>query len=232
MLTGPANLDLQTKTLTDMLSRGQWAPHEIGTIERQVQRRKEQVAAGLANPTAVWWTIKLQKLDPMLRMRWEKSCCTEWEMAGRHKVDCGGEIGWCIDRWVEEFGCWMPIGVLGRNQIRPDLIEYLKSRDMQAVGADEWLEIKRAEAEAVRKHNEYVGDQKVAAAVDSLPREHIKNFIEVEDAMRRGDTNIVARGEMKESLERMEAASKKAQTGDNPGDEACVNPGHRLDRRA
>lgn len=228
-MVGPANLDIETKTLRDMLGRGQWAPHEIGDIERQIQHRKAQIESGLTKPTSIWWTIKLQKeLDPLLRMRWEFECCGTPK--GEHAVDCAGQIGWVLDRWVEQEGCWMPIGVLGQSSIRGDLVQFLQSRDMQAVGAEKWKEIKDAESAAIREKNEKASDEKVLAAVDYLPEKNRKNFLEVERAMKLGET-VVARGAMKESLERIEEAGKKAGTGDNPGDEHCINPGHRMDRR-
>lgn len=227
-MVGPANIDIETKTLRDMLSRGQWMPSEISGIEDQIKHRKAQIEAGLASPTSIWWTLKLQKeLDRNLRMRWEVECCGQ--RVG-HKLDCGGEIGWVLDRWVEQFGCWMPIGVLGRGYIREDLIAYLKSVDMQEIGAEQHLANKRAAAEKRREENERAGDEKVLAAVDILPESHRKNFIEVEDAIKHGE-QITARGAMKDSLERIEKAGKRARTGANPGDETCVNPGHRPDRR-
>lgn len=195
VLHGP---DLEVKTLVDMLSRGQWLPHEVTGIERAIYQRKSLVEAGLSNSTARTWTSRLQaEVDNCLRMRWDF------------------QNGWVIDRWIQQYGCWHPIGVLGFHYIRPDLCEYLKSRDLQRIGPERYLSEKRAAAERVRECNDQRSTDRVLAAVDSLSERRVHEFIEVERAMQTGDV-IVAHGATEKMLDTMTAASKRAEQEPEP----------------
>jgi len=200
------SIDLESKTLADMLALGKWLPSEVAIIERKIRNRRSQVEAGLSSPTSRHWTAQLQRLDALLRLRWDF------------------KDGWVIERAVEEWECWAICGTLGYRCVPINLLDIMRAGDMQRVGADEWLRQKREAAGKVRGDNEKRGTNAVLAAVDKLSDRRIKEFIEVERAVQTGDT-IVAHGETERSLDRMRQASFRAQQQSDLHDESqSLNP--------
>lgn len=201
-----SSIDLEAKTLADMLALGKWLPAETAGIERQLRDRRSQVEAGLSHPTALHWTAQLQSLDKQLRLRWDF------------------RQGWVIDRAVPEWGCWAICGVLGFRHIPVNLLDIMRAGDMQRVGAKAWLEQKREAAQKVRDTNEKRSANAVLAAVDRLSDRSIKEFIAVERAVQTGET-IVAHGATERSLDRMRQASFRAQQQSDLHDESqALNP--------
>lgn len=208
-MIGSPIVDEEVVTLFQTLERGQWLPHEVAHIRRQIQERKEQLAAGLADPTAAAWTRTLrQEIDPLLRMRFDF------------------KSGYVLDRWVKEWSYWATVGVLGFQKIRLDLCDYLRSRDMQRIGAERYLRLKREEAAKVCAANEKAATLKVEAAVDSLSEKRIQNFIAVERARHTGET-LVHHGPDLKFVEHVEELQKSAGYRPPPEDmgEHCANPG-------
>lgn len=210
----PVHWDIEVRTLSQMLERGMWAPNEISLIRRQIEDRKAQIVGGLGSATQIAWTLRVRtELDDDCRVR-------------RDPI-----YGWMLDRWVEELCCWHPVGYIGTggrmepvsiihpgqpateivvdDKVRPDLIPWLKSRDMQRPG---YIEEKAEAAKAIREENEAKATEKVLAAVDSLSDARLKNFIEVEKAMQTGDT-VTMHGETMKQFERLTEAGKKAPPG-------------------
>jgi hypothetical protein len=227
----PEWLDIEVSTLAFMLDHGQWAPHEISGIKRQLEDRKAQIMAGLGSMTQLYWTMKVQReLDECSRVRRDPA------------------HGWMLDRWVEDLKCWQPVGYIGtggrleevdgadasfastdadekssirhyrviEDKVRPDLIAYLREHDMQRSG---YLEGKAAAAKAIRVANEKQASDRVLAAVDSLSTKQIKEFVEVEKAIQTGET-VTMHGETLRQFDKMTEAGKKAPDGpesSNPG---------------
>lgn len=212
--------DVEVSTLTDMLFLGKWQAHEVATIQRQLEDRKAQIMGGLGSATQRHWTEKVQReVDDCCRVR-------------RDPI-----FGWFLDRWVEDLMCWHPVGYIGTggraevqhvgahgapilvtvdDKVRPDLVYYLKSHDMQRPG---YLEEKRAASKAVRDANEKAGTEKVLAAVDSLSSKRLKEFIAVERAIQTGET-VTMHGPCMTMFDRLTDAGKKAPPGPqslNPG---------------
>jgi hypothetical protein len=216
MSTRPATLDIEVSTLGDMLERGMWTLTESGEIRRQLEDRKAQIAAGLGSPTQIYWTLRVQsEVDRESRVRRDPT------------------HGWMLDRWVEELGCWHPVGYIGtggrleegskekviEDRVRPDLIFFLRAHDMQRRG---YLEEKAAASQAIREANDAKGTDKVLAAVDRMSAKSIKEFVEVEQAIHTGE-KIVAHGETEAMLARMTRASEQA--GQTPAPEPVVMRG-------
>jgi len=211
--TRPAYWDIEVSTLSDMLEKGMWSPTETATIKRQLEDRKAQILAGLGNPTQIYWTMKVQRdVDPDCRVR-------------RDPIH-----GWMLDRWVSEIHCWHPVGYIGsggrleddsrekviEDVVRPDLIHFLQSHDMQRKG---YLEEKAAAAAAIREENEEKATNKVLAAVDSLSTKRLTEFIQVEKAIQTGET-VTMHGETLRQFNKMTEAGKKAPPGP-----MSINPG-------
>lgn len=205
MLMLPLHPDEETLTLQRMLERGQWLPHEREPIKRQLYDRKAWVEAGVLYPGAEHWSRKLRaELDPWLRLRFDFY------------------QGWMLERFHSE--CWRIVGCLGFKRIQPDFVDFLRSRDMQAVGANEYLRRKRADADKVRESNEKKSTEKVMAAVDSLSSRQISQFVAVERARHTGE-KIIHHGE---DLKFMEHVEEKQKTEPAPPAEMgqyCANPG-------
>jgi hypothetical protein len=95
-LMHPDWLDIEVSTLSFMLSNGCWMANEVAEIERQLEERKAQLLSGLGSATQIFWTAKVQReLDANCRVR-------------RDPVH-----GWMLDRWIEDPGCWQPVGYIG-----------------------------------------------------------------------------------------------------------------------
>jgi hypothetical protein len=197
------SLDLEAKTLMDMLALGRWTPVEVPDIERKVYDRRAWIEAGLSSPTAAHWTAKLQTLDPQLRLRWDF------------------KDGWVVERNVESWGCWAVCGVLGMRCVPLNLLDILRAGDMQRYAPGEYLRLKREAAAAKVDANDRAGTALVAAAVDKLTDKRIKEFVSVERAIQTGEP-IVARGETERMLSHMHQASYAAEqtaertVGENP----------------
>jgi hypothetical protein len=229
--------DIEVATLSDMLEKGMWMPHEVGQIRRQLEERVHILQAGLGSPTQIYWTLKVQKeVDEFCRVRHDP------------------EYGWMLDRWVTELGCWHPVGYIGAggravrvevdgrektivedDKVRPDLVAYLKSRDMQRPG---YVEEKMAVQEAKRLENERLANEKIGAVIDGMSDRRVKEFVEVEQAMQTGD-RITLRGASRTMWNKMERGQLKyaKEHGELPpvskADQA-MNPGQhpRLLKRA
>lgn len=206
-MIGPAIQESEVVTLTRMLECGQWRGDELTQIRHAISERKYQLLSGILHPTAEIWTRKLRmEVDPLLRVRWDF------------------KSGFVIDRWVEDWGQWHIVGVLGRSHIRPDLCDYLKSRDMQRIGANEYLKNKRAQAEKVCAQNERESTDKVLAAVDSLSQKQVENFVQVERARHTGET-IIHHGADLRFMEHVEQIQKTTPAPPEDMGPACGNPG-------
>jgi hypothetical protein len=201
LVLGPAYWDAEVDSLSRLLTRGGWAPHEVAMIERAARDRAEQVRAGVMNPTAEYWTERIRSVDERLRMRWDF------------------KNGFTIDRWAQ--GCWQVVGVLGLNHVMINLIDYLRERDMQRWPSPQaYLEYKRNQALLRRMQNEYAHSQKLLAIVDSMSDKQVKNFIEVERAMQTGET-IVLHGASEKVFRRMVKASRRSPAPP----QGSINPG-------
>lgn len=219
----PDYMDIEVGTLAYMLANGKWAPHEVAHIERQIQDRKAQILGGLGTAYQIAWTLRIQiEVDDKCRVR-------------RDPIH-----GWMLDRLIEDPPCWHPVGYIGQGGhletvdgvdehsnrvqitsvqgdiIRPDLVHYLKSHDMQRPG---YFIEKAAKSAAIRLENEKNATTRVLAAVDSLSDKRLKEFLSVEKAIQTGDT-VTMHGETFRQFEAMTEAGKLAPEGPqslNPG---------------
>ena len=216
-------LDIEVSTLSFMLEHGQWAPHEVAHIERQLQDRKAQILGGLGSASQIFWTLELQR-------RLDKDC----------RVRRDPIHGWMLDRWVEDIGCWHPVGYIGTggkletcddvdpdgnrvqvtcvvdDKVRPDLIDFLRACDMQRPG---YFIEKAAKSAAIRLANEKESTNRVLMAVDSLSNKRLNEFIAVEKAIQTGET-VTMHGESMAMFDKMTDAGKKAPPGPS-----SMNPG-------
>lgn len=220
-MTAPINRDcwdIEVSTLSFMLEHGMWAPTEVAHIERQLEDRKAQIAAGLGSPTQIAWTMEVQRrVDSNCRVRHDPI------------------HGWMLDRWVEDVECWHAVGYIGSggkldeggnvidDSVRPDLISFLRQHDMQRPG---YFIEKAAKSAAIRLENEKNATTRVLAAVDTLSDKRLKEFLSVEKAIQTGD-KVTMHGETFRQFEAMTEAGKKAPEGPQ-----SINPGlHPLKHR-
>jgi hypothetical protein len=225
----PKWMDIEVSTLSFMLEHGQWAPNEISKIRDQIDNRKAELMAGLGSASQLYWTAKIKlEVDDCCRVRRDPA------------------HGWFLDRWIEEVKCWQAVGYIGmggkleevidnspsfssadpdgsirklrviEDHVRPDLVFFLKSHDMQRPG---YIEEKRAAAKAVKDENERLAKDKVLSAVDMLTEKRMKEFVSVEKAIQTGET-VTMHGKSMEMFEKMTEAGKKAPEGPR-----SINPG-------
>lgn len=228
MAATPEWLDIEVSTLADMLEKGMWEAHEVSMIRRQLEDRKATIIAGLGSPTQIYWTLKIQKeVDEFCRVRHD-----------RH-------LGWMLDRFVEELAVWHPVGYVGKggrlviieeegrevkvvedDRVRPDLIFFLKSHDMQRAG---YVEEKRANAKAIADENVRLANEKLGGVIDGMSDKRVKEFIQVEQAMQTGE-EITLHGASRVTWDKLEAANLKfaKEHGHLPEaapESVCDNPG-------
>jgi len=200
---GPDYLDDEVFMLMKLLARGGWMPHEVSMIERAAQRRSEEVRAGLTSYTSKYWTRRIQsEIDDRTRLRWD------------------AKNGWTLDRWAE--GRWQIVGVLGFHCVMPNLIDYLRERDMQRWPSPQaYLEYKRNLALKKQMENWAAGCQKTAAVIDRMSDKQIKEFITVEKALHTGET-VTLHGASERAFDRMRKASRRSPAPPS----RSINPGH------
>ncbi len=105
-------LDVEVSTLSDMLAHGMWSPTEVNHIRRQLEDRKAQILSGLGSASQLWWTAKVQKeVDSDCRVRRDPA------------------HGWMLDRWVEDPGCWHPVGYIGTGGTLEKVCEHEQFAD-------------------------------------------------------------------------------------------------------
>jgi hypothetical protein len=227
-------LDIEVSTLQYMLERGMWAPSEVAHIQRQLDDRKAQIMSGLGSASQIFWTLKVEQLDSNCRVRrdpvhgWMLDRWLDdpgaWQAIGY--IGSGGKLEKVDEK--EQFADQGP-GFLAANpdgsmslcrviddRVRPDLIDFLRERDMQRPG---YFMEKAAKSAAIRLSNEKANTNRVLAAVDSLTEKRLKEFLQVEKAIQTGDT-VTMHGETLRQFEKMTEAGKQAPPGpesSNPG---------------
>lgn len=228
-------LDIEVSTLQMMLEKGMWAPSEVAHIERQLEERKAQIMCGLSNASSIFWTAKVQReLDKDSRVRhdpvhgWMLDRWLEdpgaWQPIGY--IGSGGRLEKVDEK--EKFADEGP-GFLSANpdgsmslcrviedRVRPDLIDFLRAKDMQRPG---YFVEKAAKTAATLLNNEKASTNRVLAAVDSLSTKRLQEFLAVEKAIQTGET-VTMHGKTMEMFDKMTEAGKKAPEGPqsmNPG---------------
>lgn len=235
MMTRTPWLDIEVSTLQFMLEHGMWAPSEVAHIERQLEERKAQILCGLNNAASIFWTAKVEReLDDKCRVRrdpvhgWMLDRWLDdpgaWQSIGY--IGTGGRLEKVDEK--EKFDDEGP-GFLSTNpdssvslcrvvedRVRPDLIDFLRARDMQRPG---YFIEKAAKSAAIRLANEKASTNRVLCAVDSLSDKRLKEFLQVEKAIQTGET-VTMHGKTMEMFDKMTEAGKQAPEGPksaNPG---------------
>lgn len=112
------------------------------------------------------------------------------------------------------------------DQSMRELIDKCHRGDMQKYRPQDYVTMKRKRAEGVIAENDYRHNQKVAAAVDRVPKKRLEQFIEVETAIQTGE-KVRSSGRDAEFLEKAHARTKKAEAQgekfEHPA--AVINPG-------
>jgi hypothetical protein len=131
----------------------------------------------------------LRDFDRFLRFRWS------WDYEA-----------WAVDRFDNMNAIWNRITIydeiLTVDKVHR-ILDDLRERDMWRYSSPaEYLRVQREKAEKVRQNNAKAADDNLMAAVDSLSSSRLNNFIEVEQAIARGE-RIVAHGPDLRTLERI-----------------------------
>jgi hypothetical protein len=196
--------------------------NDRASFQNAIERRKAEIVTGLADPTAKYWTRKLQKeVEPLLRMRF----CPRF--------------GYVIDRWIADEGFWHQIpGTIGFQPPKPGLCERMRNQydmwkqsspkeDEDAIAnraRHPILKKKDEESAKVRESNEKASTEKVLAAVDSLSAKQIENFVAVERARHTGE-KLIHHGPDLKFVEHVEELQKTTPAPPEDMGKYCANPG-------
>lgn len=191
-------------------------------LSQAIELRKAVIVSGLAHPVAQRWTKKLKaEVEPLLRMRFDP------------------QLGFVIDRWVAEQNWWQKIpGVIGFQEPRPGLCERMRNQyDMWKKATPKEnedaiagrarhpiMQEKDAASDKIKQANEDAATNKVLAAVDSLSKKQIENFLAVERARHTGE-KIIHHGADLKFMETVEEAQKATPPPPEDMGEHCGNPG-------
>lgn len=142
-----------------------------------------------------------------------------------------------VEQWVPFHRGWLVAGYFDCDTSADEIIRQLRANDPRHNSADRILAETRGAAEVQRKANDAKGDERVMAAVDSLSSRALGTFLEVETALRTGET-ILAHGDDANFIESAQAKTKAAAkagdieaqrvltVGGQHDTAACLNPGH------
>lgn len=196
--------------------------NDRAAFQNAIEQRKSEILAGLADSVAKYWTRKLQKeVEPLLRMRF----CPRF--------------GYVIDRWIAEEGFWHQIpGTIGFQPPKPGLCQRMLSdydmwkqsspkEDEDAIAGrarHPILKKKDEQSAKVLAANEKSSTDKVLAAVDSLSKKSIENFLAVERARHTGE-KLIHHGADLKFVEHVAEVQKTTPAIPEDQGKYCGNPG-------
>lgn len=194
-------------------------PHQAGILDRMVQDRRDMLEKELADADP--------RLNRLLRTQ------VHHQLRARPDFQTDRLV---IEQWVPAINYWLVSGSYDRHTPYATIIAELQEGDPRRRTPTERLEDRREIAAANQIANEQAGTDKVAAVIDNMSRSQISRFLEVERAIKTGET-IVAHGEDESFLEFAHNQTlAAAYMGDKESidslasgvvdTDACVNPGH------
>jgi len=211
----------EVKSMIDIRDRVPLSVRHIFTSK--ISDKQQQVMSGLAL-TPEWVQESLFALDPYLRIRWDFF----------PPKDKGFQPSFLIERVDTALRAWLPIfwhvtddGAPKRLSLWDvyDILQTLREADMrQAESPEEYIAMKRERARLKRQENDRRGEARILAAVDSLTTRQIKQFVEVERAIKFGET-IRAKGSDAAFLNMVWDRQKQFGYAPIPGSQAAFNPG-------
>lgn len=142
---------------------------------------------------------------------------------------------WAIEQWVPAVRCWLVCARFPRDTPASEMVDQLRKGDPRYQTPSEALQETRAIASANRAARDAEGSAKVEAAVDSLSSRALETFMEVEEALKTGES-IFAHGD---DARQIESLVQKTRSAASHGDveaqsvlvrgqrdnSLCINPG-------
>jgi hypothetical protein len=160
-------------------------------IRRGIRERVAMFEAGRLQPPR-WFIKRLKEEDDQLDCRWDYQ-----------------NQQWLIERFSRKDRAWVTV-LPWKDHLDIQIFMELRKMDTWRYSTiEDYMRHKRAESAAIRERNRKRGDEKVLAAVDSLTKKRVEEFIEVERALHTGETVYLA-GESEKSAERMYKGSQRA----------------------
>lgn len=176
---------------------------------RMVEDMMSQLEAGVKRVPG-WIQKAIKQFDKDLSLRWdfEQGC-------------------FVLDIFAHIFGCYMTICSLGPEFTcdLPNLnllLAKLRAGDMRrAESPEKYLEQKRKQADDVIRVNDVAATERVLGAVQNLTDRSVKEFIEVERALRVGET-VFSTGDDAKEITQLQKAAQSAPAP--PADNLGLNP--------
>lgn len=205
--------------LSDLLRSPQIGNHERPIIQDIIRMRTEMLVSELAEAPVFLNALIHRQVHHQLR--------------ARPDFQTGKLV---IEQWVPALSHWLICGSYEHETPAATIISDLQAGDPRFKTPNQRLQETREAAAAQSARNEQAGADKVAAAVDSMSRKGIADFLAVERAIKTGET-IIAHGPDEAYLDRAhdstitaaglgDVESCLALAGKLQDTDACVNPGH------
>lgn len=180
------------------------ALHERPPWEARIRARIEASRLGLMK-VPEWFVTELHLIDPRLRCRYEfeESC-------------------WFIEIAVDASRSWQPVVVWKdeHKQALPldrRLLDALRTGDMWKFDSPaKYLQWKRLQAEAQKEKNERESAQRLTDAVEDMSPTQRERFLEVDTAIKTGET-IIAHGDDLRFMERATEITEKRLAAEEAG---------------
>jgi|SRR5215471_580504 len=191
------------------------------TAERWFRTRLEMIQAGLERVPS-WFSKKLHRFDPNLRIRWDVPQEHADGLAGKHPR----RAYWLIEHYSSIDGVYHACGYW-EHPLGEPLFEELRKSDMRKKTPDEHIAEEHQRAEKQEQANDAKIQDQLVEAFDNMSQKQIQNFIDVSEAYLTGDT-ITAHGDDLKFMEHLEARNRElaAKGLDIPDDSRnAVNPG-------
>lgn len=172
-----------------------YAPAEDkGTMRRIIRERIQMCRAELDAVGIATRQTMLETMGPQFRLRMDFQ---------RLKLAC--------EQWMPSLKLWLINGYYEPNYSARRICDELKAADPTRPENDPLTQLaqRREQAAQIRARNEAEGDARVQDAIDALPERAVKQFVEVESALRTGE-QITFRGDDARKLEGLVDSTKMA----------------------
>jgi hypothetical protein len=185
-------LDIETEMCMRIASHLTLAQiHTWPQVRHLIRERCEQFRSGRTQAPR-WFRKRLHELDRLLEVR--------WDYLGQQ---------WIIERYSRADRAFVTVMQL-QGHLDQEVINTLQEGDTWRFPSPEaYLAYKREKSARIRAQRQKEGDEKVLAAVDSLSKKRAEEFLEVENALRTGET-VIVHGDDEKAFDHMQTGAEKA----------------------
>lgn len=202
-----------------LIDNARVAPNELSTVKQIVMDRVAMLDAELK--------VAPVFLDALIKA----------QVSHQLRVRCDFETAQlAVEQWVPAVGAWLVSGYFPQDASGSEIVANLLRNDPRRQTPEQAFADTRTHADTAAKTRDSEGSERVLAAVDGLSSKALGTFLEVEGALRSGET-ILAHGDdarfIQKAIDKTTAAAREGDieaqrviTNGGQFDTAlCVNPG-------